>query len=68
MPSGPAAFVASGEEFTYLDSAGPPSQIANGLHCLIDLRLLSIDFRHNPGDGASVPGDDQSLAPLYVIE
>jgi hypothetical protein len=67
-PSEPAAFVAGRKKFVCPDSPGATAQIPNGFHRLIGLRLLPIGFRHDPGDGASVPGDDESLAPFDIIE
>jgi hypothetical protein len=66
--SGSAAFVTRGEKFIDLDPAGPLSQTSNGVHRLIDLLLLSIEFRHDASDGAPMPSNNQSLTPLDFVE
>jgi hypothetical protein len=63
-PAAPAAFIACGEEFRDVDPAGPLPQIPNGVHCLVDFRVPAIDFGHDSGDSASMPGNDRSFAPL----
>jgi hypothetical protein len=56
------------KKFLNLDPPGPPSEASNGVHRLVDLRLLQIDFGNNAGDRAPVPRNDHGLAPFYFVE
>ncbi len=66
--SGLAAFVACRKKFIDPDAAGAASQASNRLHRFIDLRLLPVDFRHDSGNGPTVPSNYQSLPQLGFVE
>src|SRR5258708_2309159 len=67
-PSAFAALIARRQELSHRNSLGPFSDLQDSCNSFVDLALPLVRFGHNPGDRAAVPSDDQSFAPLDLVE
>jgi len=63
-----AAFIACGEKFLHAYASPVTAALLNSCHCLIDFCLTLSGFRHKPGYGASMTGNDEGRPLLYVVE
>jgi hypothetical protein len=62
------AFMTPSENFFNRDGAGLFAEFREVLDCAIDLFLSNARLGHDPRDGLPVPGNDDGLAALYLIE
>jgi hypothetical protein len=60
--------VSRGEQLLNGDLAVSLPKGADAGYGFIHFFLAPIYFRYDPGDGAAVPGDDERLTPLHVVE
>jgi len=68
MASISAPFIPSREQLFNSDFAVSLSQSADVRDRFIDFFLSPICLRHDPCDRAAVTGDDESLAPLDIVQ
>jgi hypothetical protein len=62
------SFFACGPDFVKGDLAGSIAKLEDTRQRSVDFFLASIHLRHDPRDRSAVPGDDERLTALYVIQ
>jgi hypothetical protein len=61
-------FVSSREKILQLNFSGALAQGHNAFDCPVNFLLPAMRFGHDAGNGLPVPGDDERLAALDVVE